>query len=221
MLAHGSDCQQASFDPSWLRSRSPSSCKLAERPHDADAYPARSSVSSLVRTGDAADASCPSCRGCGSPVCSGRYAVRSGDSGGREAVQSSIRRHVGRNVRELLTADEIRGHVPLQEVRILSTRIGGVLPRGADLARDDVFDRAVLVALCARLGEGSVEIRPDRSTRSRGGERMTTRALRDEELPAGDLLSADHIADSIVWALTQPQGVDINTMVIRPIGQPV
>jgi NADP-dependent 3-hydroxy acid dehydrogenase YdfG len=34
-------------------------------------------------------------------------------------------------------------------------------------------------------------------------------------------LSADEVAASIVWALTQPPGVDVNTVVIRPIGQPV
>jgi NADP-dependent 3-hydroxy acid dehydrogenase YdfG len=40
-------------------------------------------------------------------------------------------------------------------------------------------------------------------------------------LPDGHLLTADQIADSIVWAIGQPAGVDINTVVIRPIGQPV
>ncbi|MER6922660.1 SDR family NAD(P)-dependent oxidoreductase, partial [Streptomyces spiralis] len=39
-------------------------------------------------------------------------------------------------------------------------------------------------------------------------------------LPAGDLLTADQIADSVVWAIRQPEGVDVNTLVVRPIGQP-
>jgi NADP-dependent 3-hydroxy acid dehydrogenase YdfG len=39
--------------------------------------------------------------------------------------------------------------------------------------------------------------------------------------PSGDLLTAEQIAASIVWAITQPDGVDVNTMVIRPVGQPV
>ncbi|MPY61780.1 SDR family oxidoreductase [Streptomyces spongiae] len=39
-------------------------------------------------------------------------------------------------------------------------------------------------------------------------------------LPPGHLLTADQLADSIVWAIRQPAGVDVNTMVVRPIGQP-
>jgi NADP-dependent 3-hydroxy acid dehydrogenase YdfG len=38
--------------------------------------------------------------------------------------------------------------------------------------------------------------------------------------PEGNLLTADQIAGSIVWALNQPPGVDVNTVVIRPTGQP-
>jgi NADP-dependent 3-hydroxy acid dehydrogenase YdfG len=38
--------------------------------------------------------------------------------------------------------------------------------------------------------------------------------------PAGGLLTADQIADSIVWAISQPSGVDVNTVIVRPIGQP-
>ncbi|MER6003960.1 SDR family NAD(P)-dependent oxidoreductase [Nonomuraea angiospora] len=38
--------------------------------------------------------------------------------------------------------------------------------------------------------------------------------------PAGPLLSADNIADAIAWALAQPEGVDVNTVVVRPTGQP-
>ncbi|ELP62927.1 SDR family oxidoreductase [Streptomyces turgidiscabies] len=39
-------------------------------------------------------------------------------------------------------------------------------------------------------------------------------------LPPGHLLTADQLADSIVWAIQQPEGVDVNTVVVRPIGQP-
>ncbi|GII82127.1 oxidoreductase [Sphaerisporangium siamense] len=39
--------------------------------------------------------------------------------------------------------------------------------------------------------------------------------------PEGSLLTAAQLAESIVWAITQPRGVDVNTVVIRPIGQPV
>ncbi|MCF2537385.1 SDR family oxidoreductase [Streptomyces sp. FB2] len=39
-------------------------------------------------------------------------------------------------------------------------------------------------------------------------------------LPEGHLLTADQIADSVVWAVRQPVGVDVNTIVVRPIGQP-
>lgn len=42
----------------------------------------------------------------------------------------------------------------------------------------------------------------------------------DGGLPPGHLLTADQIADSVVWALRQPEGVDVNTIVVRPIGQP-
>jgi NADP-dependent 3-hydroxy acid dehydrogenase YdfG len=38
--------------------------------------------------------------------------------------------------------------------------------------------------------------------------------------PAGGLLTADQVADAIVWAISQPNGVDVNTMIVRPIGQP-
>ncbi|NEB05402.1 SDR family NAD(P)-dependent oxidoreductase [Streptomyces sp. SID13726] len=40
-------------------------------------------------------------------------------------------------------------------------------------------------------------------------------------LPPGHLLTADQIADSVMWAVRQPEGVDINTVVVRLIGQPV
>ncbi|GGQ24451.1 SDR family oxidoreductase [Streptosporangium pseudovulgare] len=39
--------------------------------------------------------------------------------------------------------------------------------------------------------------------------------------PEGQLLTAEQVAESIVWAVCQPSGVDVNTVVIRPIGQPV
>ncbi|MGW2824983.1 SDR family oxidoreductase [Streptomyces sp. NPDC001443] len=39
-------------------------------------------------------------------------------------------------------------------------------------------------------------------------------------LPPGNLLTADQIADSVVWAVRQPYGVDVNTVVVRPLGQP-
>jgi len=35
----------------------------------------------------------------------------------------------------------------------------------------------------------------------------------------GPSLTAEHIADTIVWALDQPASVDINTVLLRPIGQ--
>ncbi|MFD0902203.1 SDR family oxidoreductase [Actinomadura sediminis] len=40
-------------------------------------------------------------------------------------------------------------------------------------------------------------------------------------LPEGPLLTAEQTADSIVWAVSQPPGVDVNTVVVRPVGQPV
>ncbi|MGC4998238.1 MULTISPECIES: SDR family oxidoreductase [unclassified Streptomyces] len=39
-------------------------------------------------------------------------------------------------------------------------------------------------------------------------------------LPPGLLLTAGQIADSVVWAIRQPAGVDVNTVVVRPLGQP-
>jgi hypothetical protein len=38
--------------------------------------------------------------------------------------------------------------------------------------------------------------------------------------PDGASLPADQVADAIVWALSQPPGVDINTLTIRPAGSP-
>jgi NADP-dependent 3-hydroxy acid dehydrogenase YdfG len=39
--------------------------------------------------------------------------------------------------------------------------------------------------------------------------------------PDGGILSAEQLADSIAWAITQPPGVDINSVTIRPVGAPV
>lgn len=40
--------------------------------------------------------------------------------------------------------------------------------------------------------------------------------------PSGrNLLTGDQIADSIVWAIRQPSGVDVNQLVVRPVGQRV
>ncbi|MBL1066590.1 SDR family oxidoreductase [Streptomyces sp. 7-21] len=41
------------------------------------------------------------------------------------------------------------------------------------------------------------------------------------ERPPGPALSSDRIAETIVWALSQPPGTDINTLVVRPTGQAV
>jgi NADP-dependent 3-hydroxy acid dehydrogenase YdfG len=38
--------------------------------------------------------------------------------------------------------------------------------------------------------------------------------------PGRERITADQLAASIVWALTQPDGVDINTLIVRPIGSP-
>ena len=38
-------------------------------------------------------------------------------------------------------------------------------------------------------------------------------------LPPGPVLPPDPIAAAIVWAVEQPAGVDMNTVVIRPVGQ--
>ena len=36
--------------------------------------------------------------------------------------------------------------------------------------------------------------------------------------PDGDLLSSDQLAQSLVWAVLQPAGVDVNTIIVRPTG---
>ena len=38
--------------------------------------------------------------------------------------------------------------------------------------------------------------------------------------PDRAMLTADQLADSIVWAINQPSGVDVNTVTIRPVGSP-
>jgi len=32
------------------------------------------------------------------------------------------------------------------------------------------------------------------------------------------VLPADQVAECIVWAITQPAGVDVNTVTVRPVG---
>ncbi len=39
--------------------------------------------------------------------------------------------------------------------------------------------------------------------------------------PAGEILTADQLAESLVWAINQPTGVDVNTAIVRPVGSPV
>jgi NADP-dependent 3-hydroxy acid dehydrogenase YdfG len=40
-------------------------------------------------------------------------------------------------------------------------------------------------------------------------------------LPDRDFLSADQLGKTIVWAIEQPPGVDVNTVIVRPLGQTV
>lgn len=40
------------------------------------------------------------------------------------------------------------------------------------------------------------------------------------DVPRDGMLTAEQIAESIVWSLHQPNGVDVNTVVVRPVGQP-
>jgi NADP-dependent 3-hydroxy acid dehydrogenase YdfG len=39
--------------------------------------------------------------------------------------------------------------------------------------------------------------------------------------PSVKASSTNQLAQSIVWAISQPSGVDINTMIVRPTGSPV
>jgi NADP-dependent 3-hydroxy acid dehydrogenase YdfG len=36
--------------------------------------------------------------------------------------------------------------------------------------------------------------------------------------PDGAILSADAVASTIAWAISQPSGVDVNTLTVRPVG---
>ena len=40
-------------------------------------------------------------------------------------------------------------------------------------------------------------------------------------IPDAPSLGPEAIAEMIVWALGQPAGVDVNTLVVRPIGQAI
>jgi NADP-dependent 3-hydroxy acid dehydrogenase YdfG len=42
-----------------------------------------------------------------------------------------------------------------------------------------------------------------------------------DAMPTGASLTDDDVARSVIWALDQPAGVDVNTVVVRPIGQAV
>jgi NADP-dependent 3-hydroxy acid dehydrogenase YdfG len=35
------------------------------------------------------------------------------------------------------------------------------------------------------------------------------------------MLTADQLASCIVWAINQPSGVDVNTVIVRPVGAPL
>lgn len=39
------------------------------------------------------------------------------------------------------------------------------------------------------------------------------------EVPEGPVLTPDQIADTVLWTLAQPAGVELNTVVVRPTGQ--
>jgi NADP-dependent 3-hydroxy acid dehydrogenase YdfG len=43
----------------------------------------------------------------------------------------------------------------------------------------------------------------------------------DGGLPDRAMLTADQLAESIVWAIGQPSGVDVNTVTVRPVGNPL
>ncbi|MQY09382.1 SDR family oxidoreductase [Actinomadura macrotermitis] len=42
---------------------------------------------------------------------------------------------------------------------------------------------------------------------------------RDGGAPDGPMLTAEQIAEAIAWAVGQPAGVDVNSIVVRPVGQ--
>jgi NADP-dependent 3-hydroxy acid dehydrogenase YdfG len=35
------------------------------------------------------------------------------------------------------------------------------------------------------------------------------------------VMPASAVADAIIWAIDQPEGVDVNTLVVRPVGQTI
>lgn len=43
----------------------------------------------------------------------------------------------------------------------------------------------------------------------------------DGGLPDRPMLTAGQLAAAIVWAISQPEGVDVNTLTIRPLGAPI
>ena len=94
----------------------------------------------------------------------------------------------------------MRGHVGPEIVRVV--RLGRVLPRRTNLARDDVGDRALLEAFLARFREGIVEVRTDVPLRAGRRERVTAAALLDEELPAVGLIA---VADDAARAAAREQ----------------
>jgi NADP-dependent 3-hydroxy acid dehydrogenase YdfG len=51
--------------------------------------------------------------------------------------------------------------------------------------------------------------------------RVQTPFWGDSGRPDGLLLTAAQLAESIVWATRRPSGVNVNTVVVRPLGRPV
>jgi NADP-dependent 3-hydroxy acid dehydrogenase YdfG len=37
--------------------------------------------------------------------------------------------------------------------------------------------------------------------------------------PDDDAMSPDQLAETVLWTMTQPRRVDVNTVVVRPLGQ--
>jgi NADP-dependent 3-hydroxy acid dehydrogenase YdfG len=42
---------------------------------------------------------------------------------------------------------------------------------------------------------------------------------REDGVPGGPVMTAENVAESIAWALSQPAGVEVNSVVLRPSGQ--
>jgi NADP-dependent 3-hydroxy acid dehydrogenase YdfG len=42
-----------------------------------------------------------------------------------------------------------------------------------------------------------------------------------DDLPDRPMLTSGRLAAAIVWAISQPPGVDVNTLTIRPVGAPI